>query len=212
MSQDGDSGDYARQLASAARAALATGGHGDCPYLSSAQYMPEAGIVVCGCGYHEQMKPTIGPDRVNGEAMLAGHRPPVATDPIRSSLALIDPTEVYGPEQVERHILDTLYRLETGALFERQCIERAAAAESAFNRAFHACVHASQQTSELKRKAEAEVHCDREGLTAERDEAQMILRAIKATMHNLRAVLSGYQSTARSVTAAYQGGGSAGRF
>jgi hypothetical protein len=37
--------------------------------------------------------------------------------------------------------------------------------------------------------------------------------AVKATMHNLRAVLSGYQSTARSVGVAYQAGGSpAGRY
>jgi hypothetical protein len=175
--------------------------------------VPESSAVVCGCGEFEPAPELQDePHPEVPEVMIGGHVPAKAADPIQSALALIDPTQVYSPEQVERHILDTLHRLETGALFERHCIERAAAADAAFNRVFFATIHTSEQTSELKRKAEAEVRCQEQGLTAERDEAKMILAAVKATMHNLRAVLSGYQSTAKSVTAAYQAGGSPGRF
>lgn len=206
----GSPGEFARQLSGMARQILEAAGHRDCPYLGAAVYVPESSAVVCGCGEFEEA-PELQDDPPV-DVMVGGHVPYQAADPIRSALALINPTEVYSPEQVERHILDTLYRLETGALFERHCIERASAADAAFNRMYFATIHTTEQTSELKRKAEAEVACEQAGLTAERDEAKMILAAVKATMHNLRAVLSGYQSTAKSVTAAYQTGGSAGRF
>lgn len=203
-------GDYAGRLGAMCRRRLEEVGHTGCPYLEMARYVPESAAVVCGCGAFAEA-PEVAEDPP-ADVMVAGHVPAAPQDPLRSSLALIDPTQIYTPEQVEQHILDTLYRLETGALFERECIRRAEAAVAAFDRVYYATIHTSDQTSELKRKAEAEVECDQRGLTAERNEAKMMLAAVKATMHNLRAVLSGYQSTARSISVAYQGGGSPGRF
>jgi hypothetical protein len=137
-----------------------------------------------------------------------GHDLPAPADPIRATLALIDPTQIYTPEDVERHILEVLYRLETGALFERETVEAASATEMAFTRKFNAAVDASEQSAADRRKAEAMVKADAEYEAMM--QAKMVKEAVKQTMHNLRAVLSGYQSTARSVGSAYQAGGSQG--
>lgn len=216
--------DYAAELGRWCRRALESHGHTDCRWLTSARYVPESGAVICGCGEFVPA-PVVhtdheGPGGEEGErnpsaarrAQVAGSVPYEAADPIASTLALIDPSEIYTPDMVERHILDVLARLETGALFERECIVRFDRAATEWNRVYFATIHTSDQTSELKRKAEAEVTCQEAGLTAERDEAKMLMGAAKATMHNLRSVLSGYQSVAKSVTAAYSPGGSAGRF
>jgi hypothetical protein len=221
------SAEYAAELGRWCRRALESSGHTGCQWLSGARYVPESAAVICGCGEFvpaPMVEEPRGdePDAGERDAVLAenakafdriaGSMPYQAADPINSTLALIDPTEIYTPDLVERHILDVLARLETGALFERECIVRFDKAATEWNRVYFATIHTSAQTSELKRKAEAEVECHEAGLTAERDEAKMLVSAAKATMHNLRAVLSGYQSVAKSVTAAYNPGGSAGRF
>lgn len=202
-------GEYATQLAEWCRRALIRAGHTPCRWLGQARYIPESGGIVCGCG--TVVDAPVVPQGDGSEVGLSGI-PRKAADPIGSTLALIDPSQIYTPEQVERHILDTLARLETGALFERECIIKAEAAAGEWNRVYFATIHTSDQTSELKRKAEAEVTCQERGLTEARDEAKMLVSAVKATMHNLRAVLTGYQAVAKSVNAAYQGGGSPGRF
>lgn len=190
------------QLNRSARLVLEGSGHAGCSFLGSAYLDRENHAVVCGCGVFLEPPADLVTTQ---EAALA------PADPISSTLALIDPTKIYTPVEVEYHILDVVSRLETGALFERECILAAGKAQADYNRLFFATIHTSQQTSELKRKAEAEVACEEAGLTAARDEAAMMAAAIKATMHNLRAILSGYQSTSRSVQAAYQAGGSPGR-
>lgn len=200
-------GELARVKSRSARAILEATGHTDCPYLGSASYERESEAVVCGCG--EFVDPPV--EVISGEVTVGGTQQYQPGDPIKSTLNLIDAQQVYTPVDVERHILDVVTRLETGALFERQCIVRANAAQEAWDRLFFATIHTSQQTSELKRKAEAEVACDEAGLTAERNESRMMAAAIKATMHNLRAVLSGYQSTSSSIRSAYQAGGAPGR-
>jgi hypothetical protein len=218
------SADYAADLLRWCQRALASAGHNECRWLAQAKYLPDSGAVVCGCGEFVPA-PVVhtdheGPGGEGGErdpnaarrAQVAGTVAYEPRDPIASTLALIDPSEIYTPDQVERHILDVLARLEMGALFERECIVRADNAVAAWNRVYFATIHTSEQTSELKRKAEAEVACEERGLTSERDEAKMMASAAKATMHNLRAVLTGYQAVAKSVTAAYNPGGSAGRF
>jgi len=222
--------DYASALKDRVRAVLVAAGHRECQYLAQASYDPASGQVVCGCGIFEPLPEgnpqnppwaTEEPDGFDGPIgdgqqgpaspapMRAGNTLPEAADPIRSTLALIDPTEVYGPEDVERHILDTLYRLETGALFERETVVAAWKAEQAFNTKYHAFV-ADQATGGAAdvRKSQAMQHCSEEH--ASMLEAKMMKEAVKQTMHNLRAVLSGYQSTARSVGSAYQAGGSQG--
>lgn len=207
---------------------LENGGHAACEYLEKARIDPASGMVVCGCGVFEmwQQQNDRGPDNppwspADGDYANAGQEPAAppavrpggtiayeAQDPIRSTLDLIDPSQVYTPEDVERHILDTLWRLETGQLAERQSVEQYYAAKQAFDRKFFAqtIVHQDLRTDQCK--AQSMVDCEDE--YAKMLTAEMVAKAIKATMHNLRSVLSGYQSTARSVGSAYQAGGSQG--
>jgi hypothetical protein len=232
-------GDIARELASKSRAVMVASGHTDCGMLDRARYVPESGAVVCGCGefepWAEQGQPAAWsphdsdyadqdgsdaegidqqesglwdrqgpqPSRLPGGQLMYEAR-----DPIASALALIDPAEMYTPVDVERHILDTLYRLETGALFERDVVQAKYRTEQAFNRAFNLAVDESSESSADRRKASAMVKCDAEYVAM--TEAKMLADVVKATMHNLRSILSGYQSTAKSVGAAYQAGGSQG--
>lgn len=217
-------GDYARLLHARAVSILTAAGHRDCELLQAAKYEPASGAVVCGCGEFEPWSedPDTPPWAPEGSDPVAHQEsttapPPArrggsvvaeAADPIRSTLALIDPSEVYGPEDVERHILDTLYRLETGALFERETVVKAYETAQAFDLKYNACIATSTGGSADVRKAMAMNDCAAE-YSAMMD-AKMLKEAVKQTMHNLRAVLSGYQSTARSVGSAYQAGGSQG--
>jgi hypothetical protein len=218
-------GEYARLLKARAVSILTAAGHAGCEYLEQAKYVPESGAVVCGCGdfapwSEDPAEPPWSPhdsDYADAHQEPASAPPPArrggtalaeAADPIRSTLALIDPTEVYGPEDVERHILDTLYRLETGALFERETVLAAYQTAQAFDLKYNACIATSTGGSADVRKAMAMNDCATE--YAAMMDAKMLKEAVKQTMHNLRAVLSGYQSTARSVGSAYQAGGSQG--
>lgn len=217
--------DIAGMLRARAVAIITAAGHTDCPMVQQARYIPESGAVVCGCGEFEPWSedpesPPWAPGERSDAAEAAemdlpapghpkaGTAVAVAADPIRSTLALIDPTEVYGPEDVERHILDTLYRLETGALFERETVVKAWETEQAFTTKFNArqLVNAHLRTDLCK--AQSMTDCVEEH--AAMAEAKMMKDAVKQTMHNLRAVLTGYQSAARSVGSAYQAGGSQG--
>lgn len=230
------SGEYATVLKARMRDVLMQSGHRQCEYLSQASYDPASGSVVCGCGVFEpwpQDQPQSPPwdegersDAAEGRefdgpigdgqqgpagpppARRAGNTVAEAADPIRSTLALIDTSQLYTPDDVERHILDTLFRLETGQLFERESVTRYYDAKQLFDRKFFAKTveHKALRTDQCK--AQAMVDCDPE--YAAMLEAEMVMKAVKATMHNLRAVLSGYQSTARSVGATYNAGGSQG--
>lgn len=173
-------------------------GHLNCPHTDQARYLPDSATVICGCGFA-----AIRPEPAN-ELAYTAH------DPIESALGLIDATKIYTPDEVERHILDVLARLETGALFERECILREARALDAWDRVYWQALNDTPATSETKRKAAAMVACDEDGVTQEKFEAVMLRKAVAATMHNLRAVLSGYQSVAKSVAVAYQAGGATG--
>lgn len=221
--------DLAGMLKQQAVKILTQAGHAHCPMLKEARYVPESGAVVCGCGEFEPhsedpdnppwaSEEPSGFDGPIGDGQQGPASPPAvrpggtiayeAQDPIRSTLDLIDPSQVYTPEDVERHILDTLWRLETGQLAERQSVEQYYAAKQAFDRKFFAqtIVHQDLRTDQCK--AQSMVDCEDE--YAKMLTAEMVAKAIKATMHNLRSVLSGYQSTARSVGSAYQAGGSQG--
>lgn len=208
--------EYARQMTALCRSTLERNGHTDCNMLARAHWLPDSQRVMCGCGAFAdapelaEEQPT--PDGT-GVVRLGpgGELEYEPRDPIESALALIDPTHIYTPEEVERHILDVLARLECGALFERQTVERHHRAVDAWDRAFFRAINTSQATSADKRKAEAMVACDDAGLSREKFEAEMVREAAKSTMHNLRSVLSGYQSVARSVGVMYQAGGSPGR-
>lgn len=214
---DGDALYYAAELARWCRRTLEDSGHTGCEYLGRSRYLADQGVVVCGCGQFADAPVTElrgdKPDEVLG-AHAAGTEVTrrggtvvyEARDPIESMLALIDPTEIFTPDEINLHILDVLVRLETGAKFERETILRLHAAADAWERHYNRSLLASQRTAADQRKAEALVACDDAGLTQERYEAKMLAEAAKSTMHNLRAVLSGYQSTAKSITATYGGG------
>lgn len=220
---DATAQDYAGLLQARAVAILTDSGHDNCEYLREAKYVPESGAVVCGCGEFEpwsndpETPPWDEGERSDAaEAPQTGLPPArrggtqlaVAADPIASTLALIDPTEVYGPEDVERHILDTLYRLETGALFERETVIAAYQTAQAYEVKYNALLAVEEGSPAARCQARVKDRC-REEFEA-MSQAKMMKEAVKQTMHNLRAVLSGYQSTARSVGSAYQAGGSQG--
>lgn len=182
--------------------------HTDCEYLPRAKFDTVSEAVVCGCGEYNSITAIEFANLVDDTNRALAVQGVAAKDPIAATLALIDPSEVYTPEEVERHILDVLARLETGGLFERETVVQAYESEQAFDMAYYRAFHQSEQSSDQKRKADAMVKCEQE-YTAMM-QAKMLREAVKSTMHNLRAVLSGYQSTSRSIQATYQAGGSPG--
>lgn len=203
-------GDLSDQLLLRLRATLIGTGHNDCAGLVDAVFMPDGPdglpVAMCGCGV---FAPLVERDEPNGLApTVGGTASYAAADPIQSTLALIDPTEMYTPQDVELHILDVLYRLETGALFERETVREAYRTAQEYTIAFETAIHESQQSSADRRKAEATVKTQDQFRAM--TEAKMMKEAAKQTMHNLRAVLTGYQSVARSVGSTYDAGGSHG--
>lgn len=195
------------ELQQRSEAALRASGHTGCDYLRRARYDAASGMVVCGCGIFTELgsEAPAQPANEQSAAVVSTGIAYVAADPIESTLALIDPTEVYAPEDVERHILDVLARLEMGEKFERQVIEKHYEAKQAYDLKFSASILASQETGADRRKADAMIKCTDEYQAM--NEAEFMRKAVQATMHNLRAVLTGYQSVSRSVGAAYQAGG-----
>lgn len=195
-------------LAERARAilnrALQQNQHQNCYYATSAQYFPAEGehaaAVTCGCGATWPVEPL---DRASQPQRGEPSGALVARDPVQSTLDLIDPSRIYTPADIERHILDCVARLETGALFERECVIAAYETKQAFTMAEARALLAAEGRSESQRKAEALVACEEEFNAM--NAAAMLATAAKATMHNLRSILSGYQSVRRSVTSAYQG-------
>lgn len=203
--------DYAAVLEDCVRRTLQHHGHAACPDAGRATYYPaepgqETPFVACGCSQVLDALPLSTSSASGGFPGLPTAEPSgalVATDPVQSVLALIDPTKVYGPAEVEEHILDCVSRLETGAVFERECILREHAAKTAYDVAWARAMVKVTGSSADVRKAEAFVETEAEYL--EWQEAAMLVKAVKTTMHNLRSVLSGYQSVASSIRAAYQG-------
>lgn len=203
--------DYAAVLEDCVRRTLQHHLHANCPDAGRASYYPaepgqETPFVACGCGQVLDALPLSTSSASGGFPGLPTAEPSgalVALDPVQSVLALIDPTKVYGPAEVEEHILDCVSRLETGAVFERECILREHEARTAYERAYNRAMVATTGGAADMRKAQAftETEAEYEAFR----EAEMLVKAVKATMHNLRSVLSGYQSVASSIRAAYQG-------
>ncbi len=202
-----DAADMMGELQQRCEARLRADGHADCQYLPQARYDAASGMVVCGCGVFADLDVNAENTEPGGQmvARQAGTVAYEAADPIESTLALIDPTEQYTPDDVERHIVDVLARLEMGAKFEREVIGKQYETAQAYELAYQAAVLASEHTSADRRKADAITKCEAE-LKA-KNEAEFLRKAVQATMHNLRAVLTGYQSVSRSVGATYSGGG-----
>lgn len=193
--------DYANALGKQLMRSLIDSGHSACRYNTSARYDFDRQMVICGCGHEVPLTGQQPPEPPKGA--LAVHNE--ASDPLHAALQTIDPTRPYSPVDLEMRLLDVLHRLETGAVFERKAIENAASLKAEWERAYYVSVNASQAGSADKRKAEA--YADNMELYQKFLEAEMLQKAVQATMHNLRGILSGYQSVARSVGLDYQAGG-----
>jgi hypothetical protein len=139
---------------------------------------------------HESELVRTGLDRVRTEV-----------DPITAQIALIDPTQPYGPKEVEEHILDATARLERGISYEAGLIAAAYQAEVEHKLAYASALAESSGSDVKQREAKALLRT--ENTLRQMVRAQQVRDAMKATTHSLRSVLSAYQSVAKSVTAAY---------
>lgn len=197
-----DALEYSKALQRQVTQALVDRGHSACPGNSSARFSFEDQRVYCGCGKSYEM--------VGGQPAT----PPAGTDldrtaprdPVQAQLATIDPTLAYTPVDLEMRILDVLARLEMGAVFERHAIDDAARKELAWKEAYWIAKEASEAGAADRREADAMVKTL--DLYRLHLEAAWVAKAVKATMHNLRSILSGYQSVAKSVSADMNAGGS----
>lgn len=125
--------------------------------------------------------------------------PVEAKDPINAALAAIDPTKIYTPVDVEMQLVDLERRLEQGQVFQRVWENRAYEAGVTFELAWaRAIVKASGGAADM-RKAQATIECEEQ--LVEKMQAEHMVKAVRETMHNLRSMLSGYQSIASSIRA-----------
>lgn len=198
-------------------------GHRDCDQYGPAIYDVEQGPV-CSCGAlldedraplvaagqqeAAQLAETVGVDEFaaaqqqqseliqSGLDVVKRH-----SDTIGAGLALIDPTLPYGPKEIEEHILDAVTRLERGIAAEAGLIVAQHEAEMNYALAFARAMSVAQASNAPKQKAEAELACEKEFRRMVL--VRQVCAAMRATTHSLRSVLSGYQSVAKSVTAAY---------
>jgi hypothetical protein len=145
--------------------------------------------------------------QLRARGLTPGAVPPVAADPVQPGLALIDPSEIATPEMLEAHLLDVIQRLETGQLFERECIEAEYAARLAWELAKAKQIAKGGSAADIRQAAALAEHGD---LYEAYLRAEMMRKATQAAMHNCRSMLSGYQTVARSVLTTYQAGGSPG--
>lgn len=118
-------------------------------------------------------------------------------DPLIGRLAPLDPTLPYTPADVELKIVEILRQLENSELFLRQQLARLHQATHNYNMRYNLAYKSSDGRSDGQRKADAVLATERESY--EMTEADMLVRALRDSQHNLRAQLSGFQSVARSL-------------
>jgi hypothetical protein len=122
---------------------------------------------------------------------------PDSMDPVGSYYPPIDPTQVYTPQDIELAIVEILRRLGNGEAFLREQIARLHQADYAYTMRYNLKIATSKARAADQRKAEAILACKNE--IYEQTEADMLVRALRDTMHNLRSQLAGFQTVARSV-------------
>jgi hypothetical protein len=118
-------------------------------------------------------------------------------DPLVGRLAPLDPTLPYTPADVELKIVEILRQLENSELFLRQQLARLHQATHNYNMRYNLAYKTSDGRSDGQRKADAVLATERESY--EMTEAEMLVRALRDSQHNLRSQLSGFQSVARSL-------------
>lgn len=193
-------GDIARRLA----ATLAANGHAGHPGFLDAEH----GVVCQQCG---TILGALVPAQDGLDLPMPQNAGVVeARSPMAGQAVVIDPDAPYTPQDLEQMILRTTARIEAGTRFEAEWVEKAEAARLKWELAnAEAIINANDQPGGADvRKARALMEC--EELYREMHEAESLCKAVKGAMHNLRATLSGYQSTLASARAAFGAGGSNG--
>lgn len=121
-----------------------------------------------------------------------------AEDPIAARVVVIDPTQPYGPRDVEQQLLDIAGRIERGVHYQRYWEECEFAAEAVYtDKSARARWDNRGSGAKDIRDAAVQMACKEEW--QELLLCRAMVRAVKETMHNLRSLQSGYQSVARSV-------------
>jgi hypothetical protein len=129
-------------------------------------------------------------------------------DPIMAALDVIDPSRPYTPVEVEAQLVDLEGRLERGQHFQRVWEERAYRTKLAFTMAYEAdLVRIYEETKAPQDIRQAQARTENKTLYEDMTLAEMMVRAVRESMHNLRSQLSGYQSIAKSVGASMTGHG-----
>lgn len=118
-------------------------------------------------------------------------------DPLIGRLAPLDPTLPYTPSDVELKIVSILRQLENSEEFLRQQLARLHQATHNHTMRYNLSIASSEAKAADQRKAEAVIATERE--LHEMTEAEMLVRALRDSQHNLRSQLSGFQSVARSL-------------
>jgi hypothetical protein len=125
-----------------------------------------------------------------------------AEDPITSALVVIDPTMPYGPGELESQLIDIAARLERGVHFQRGWEEQNYRDRLKFELAYNQAIMESDESSADRRKAGAIVACKE--LFEAKALSDMMVRAVRETMHNLRSLQSGYQTISNSIKSTTQ--------
>lgn len=149
-------------------------------------------------------------DEVDSPAEVVPYSPPVPgsgtpiyptdaqdMDPLINRLAPLDPLVVYTPADVELKIVEILGQLEKSEIFLRQQLARLHAATHNHTMRYNLAIAKSTARSADQRKAEAVISCEHEAY--EMTEADMLVKALRDSQHNLRSQLSGFQTVARSI-------------
>lgn len=163
--------------------------------------------VMCGCGLvlidSNKLEPSEPPRQPPSELLPPTSVTPM--DPIAVQANLLDPTRVLTPDEVNQRMVETINRIERGALYEREIILRLETAQYEYDMAIARAMDTAEGAAD-QRKARALLAV--EDLAQRLHVAKLARTAVKETMHNLRSILSGYQSVGRSVGAVYNAGGS----
>lgn len=188
---------------------------------------PEDGHLMCEM--HEELGPMVSTDQAdewdqrNGIVKHAISAAPVATDepeplgdvvpfagtpifpteaqdldPLTNTLAPLDPTIDYTPADVELKIVAILNQLERSEKFLRQQMARLH--QATHNRDFRYNLAISQSNAKAADQRKADAWLATKDDQKEVTEAEALVRALRDAQHNLRSMLSGFQSVARSIS------------
>jgi hypothetical protein len=131
----------------------------------------------------------------------------IPQDPIMAALDVIDPTRPYTPAEVESQLVDLEARLERGQHFQRVWEERAYRTKLAYTLAYDAAlVRIFDEHRSPTDVRQAQARTENRDKFEDQQLAEMMVKAVRETMHNLRSQLSGYQSISRSVGVSVQAG------